>query len=118
MTHTLVDKARDSIDQQSHTLKNNQQGQAAIEFILTFAFGIGIVMLFVSLAMNMTRGYLVHYANFMASRTFLTYDSNSTNDVGSSINKARERAVTTFKSYPLASFRTAARDKGEYAYAV
>lgn len=104
MTRTIVDKAQDSISQQRPILKNNEEGQAAIEFILTFAFGIGIVMLFVSLAMNMTRGYLVHYANFMASRTFLTYDSNSINDVETSIGAARVNAVRTFNSYPLANF--------------
>ncbi|MCO4753810.1 MAG: hypothetical protein KC478_04985 [Bacteriovoracaceae bacterium] len=71
---------------------------------MTFAFGIGLTLLFVSLAVNMTRGYLVHYANFMASRTFLSYDSASTNTIESSLNSAGNRARDTFNRYPLASF--------------
>lgn len=104
MTRIIADKARDFIAPTRPILKTNEEGQAAIEFILTFAFGIGIVMLFVSLAMNMTRGYLVHYANFMASRTFLSYDSNTINDIETSIDRARQRARDTFNSYPLANF--------------
>ena len=95
---------RDSLDQKRHTLQTDQKGQASIEFILTFAFGIGLSLLFVSLAINMTRGYLVHYANFMASRTFLSYDSGSTNTVDASISSAANRARDTFNRYPLASF--------------
>lgn len=84
-----------------NTLKNNEQGQAAIEFLLTFAFGVGLVFLFVSLAFNMTRGYMVHYANFMASRTFMAYDAADINNIETSFEAAAGRAKTVFNSYPL-----------------
>lgn len=54
--------------------------------------------------MNMTRGYLVHYANFMASRAFLTHDVGGRGDVGQSLNAAQTRAGEVFRRYPLASF--------------
>ncbi len=103
-TRTMAMETQGSLDQERHTLPTNQSGQASIEFILTFAFGIGMSLLFVSLAINMTRGYLVHYANFMASRTFLSYDSGSTNTVEASLASAGNRARDTFNKYPLASF--------------
>ena len=81
----------------------NQSGQVAIEFILTFIFALGITFLFVNQAINMTEGYLVHYVNFMASRTFLTYEQGSSSST-SNINAAESRARQVFNSYPLSEF--------------
>ena len=47
-----------------------------------------IVLVFVKLAFNFTKGYMVHYANFMASRAFLVSDNNS-GVVSSADNTAR-----------------------------
>ena len=93
-----------SSGRQTPTQDANQKGQASIEFLLTFGFAIGFTLLFVSLAINMTRGYLVHYANFMASRTFLSHDTAGTGAVEQSLNAAQTRARQVFRSYPLGAF--------------
>ncbi|MBT4790630.1 MAG: hypothetical protein HON90_03585 [Halobacteriovoraceae bacterium] len=81
----------------------NERGQSAIEFILTFAFAIGVTFLFLNQAMNLTEGYLAHYVNFMSARTYLVYDSGI--DTRNSILAQAEReAESVYKSYPLASF--------------
>ncbi|MBY0516137.1 MAG: hypothetical protein K2P81_04470 [Bacteriovoracaceae bacterium] len=82
--------------------KNNQKGQSTIEFILTFMFGLGIVFLFVNVAMNYSVGYLVHYATFMASRTYLTVESHSV-DPGQSHAIASQSALTTFQRFKIQS---------------
>lgn len=86
----------------------DQSGQVAIEFILTFIFALGITFLFVNQAVNVTEGYLVHYANFMASRTFLTFEQGSSSSI-SNINAAESQAKRVFSGYPLASFGVKAR---------
>jgi len=64
------------------TQKTNQ-GQSLIEFIMTLSFSLGIVFLFFSIAFNATDGYIVHYATFMASRTYLVVDVNANRPNGS-----------------------------------
>lgn len=87
----------------THTLKKNQKGQATIEFLLVFAFALGVTFLFLNLAINSTQGYIVHYANFMASRTFLTYDGGS-NNLQNGINQAASASRRVFNRYPLKAF--------------
>jgi hypothetical protein len=82
----------------------NQKGQATIEFLLVFAFALGITFLFLSLAINATQGYVAQYANYMASRTFLTHDIGSNNNFTSSVNMAERAAGETFRRYPLSAF--------------
>lgn len=53
----------------------NQKGQSTIEFIVTFTVAIGFIFLFMQMAINYTNGYLIHHATFIASRAFLTADS-------------------------------------------
>ena len=80
---------------------NNQKGQSAIEFILTFVFAIGVTFLFVNQAINLTGGYLVHYVNFMSARAYLVHD------VGSNVpseQAAEGKAREVFKSYKLEDF--------------
>ncbi|MBF0311836.1 MAG: hypothetical protein HQK50_04290 [Oligoflexia bacterium] len=57
--------------------KNSESGQTLIEFILCFSFSFVMVFMFASLALNVTVGYLAHYATFMASRAYLVADSFS-----------------------------------------
>lgn len=57
----------------------------------------------------MTKGYLVHYANFMASRTFLSYDRAGIGAVEQSLKAAEVRAKDVFKSYPLGNFGISAK---------
>lgn len=97
-------EAQDFLYRPIPTRKNNESGQASIEFLLTFSFGIGFTILFLGLALNMTKGYLVHYANFMASRTYLSHDIAATESLESALNQAEKMAEETFKSYPLGAF--------------
>lgn len=82
---------------------NDEKGQSAIEFILTFAFGLGIVFLFAIQSLNATKGFLVHYANFMAARTYQVNDLGIDNTQTMMTNAAAE-AQTVFASYGLGSF--------------
>lgn len=85
---------------------NNESGQSTIEFILTFIFGISLILVIFTSAMNQATGYLVHYATFMASRVYLTADSNL-GEVGSiepSLNGTAERAKEAFANYNLGIF--------------
>lgn len=86
-----------------HKSKNNngQKGQSTVEFLMTFAFTFGFCILFISHAFNMARGYVLHYANFMASRTFLSVDVASPQGIGSSLQAAQAAAEDTFNRIPL-----------------
>ena len=79
-----------------------QSGQSTIEFILTFMFSLGVVFLFVNVAVNYSVGYLVHYATFMASRTYLTVDSGI-GDPTASAGQAQSAALSTFQRFKMAS---------------
>jgi hypothetical protein len=80
-----------------------EEGQATIEFLLVFAFALGVTFIFLSLAINATQGYMAKYANYMASRAFLTFDRSNTN-VESNIQQAERVARQVYESYPLGAF--------------
>jgi hypothetical protein len=82
-------------------MRKCQKGQSTIEFILTFMFALGIVFMFVNIAINYSAGYLVHYATFMASRTYLTVDSAGGNSPADSSGLAKEEALNTFKRFKM-----------------
>ncbi len=86
---------------------SNQQGQSTIEFILTFAFGVSLILAVFNTSLNYATGYLVQYATFMASRVYLTADNHAGNfgSVGFSLNGAGEKARSAFASYNLSVFR-------------
>lgn len=77
-----------------------QSGQSTIEFILTFAFGLGIIFLFVNVAVNYSAGYLVHYSTFMAARTYLSVEMHQTSD-GANNNEAKREALNTFSRFRM-----------------
>ena len=82
-------------------------GQATIEFILTLAFGLSLMLMIFNSAINYTTGYLVHYATFMASRVYLTTETHfGTFGSGydSSVQPAEQAARETFKQYNLQIF--------------
>jgi len=54
-------------------IKSN--GQSTIEFIFSFSFLLFFFLFFITTATNIGVGYLVHYATFKASRTYLSYDN-------------------------------------------
>ena len=60
-------------------IHKNKRGQSLAEFILTFGIVCTMLILFVKLAFNYTKGYMIHYANYMASRSYMVQDNNSAN---------------------------------------
>jgi hypothetical protein len=58
-------------------------------------FMIGLLFLFIKLSINYTNGYLLHWANYSASRAYLTFDDNTTNP----LVKAKVHAKTVFDSF-------------------
>ncbi|MBF0299103.1 MAG: hypothetical protein HQK51_10310 [Oligoflexia bacterium] len=73
-----------------------QKGQSTIEFLLCFAFSFGVIGMFISLALNFTMGYFVHYATYMAGRTYLVAD-NYSREMSSAQDFARRKAMSTFE---------------------
>lgn len=87
----------------------NQRGQSTIEFIFTFIFGVSIVLLIFNSALNHATGYLVHYATFMASRSYLTGDNYRGTFGGAGVEdysaSAEARAREVFNQYNLGVFK-------------
>lgn len=93
----------DSLRRLKLTQNSDESGQSTIEFLTTFIFVAGFIFLFVRLSLVYTNGYLVHYANFMASRTYLVIDDNLANVVGTDIVAFNE-AKKTFERYKVGLF--------------
>lgn len=83
-----------------------ESGQATIEFIITFAFGLSLMLMIFNSAMNYATGYLVHYATFMASRVYLTSELHSGvfGEYDRVISPAEGAARKAFNQYNLAIF--------------
>lgn len=79
----------------------NDTGQSTIEFILTFVFGLSFVLVIFNSAVNHARGYLVHYATFMASRVYLTAENNLITPDISYRGVVTQRAKDAFDQYQL-----------------
>jgi len=86
----------------------NERGQSTIEFIFTFVFGVSIIFLIFNSAMNHASGYLVHYATFMASRSYLTADNYAGTFGGGQPelyhSVAEQKAQDVFNQYNLGIF--------------
>lgn len=86
-------------------MKNNQSGQSTIEFIFSFIFAVSLILMVFNTSINYAAGYVTHYATFMASRVFLTQDSNDTTEgSGSTMSVAQSAALQTFQKYNLEVF--------------
>lgn len=86
-------------------MKKNQQGQSTIEFIFSFIFAVSLVLLVFNTSLNYTSGYVAHYATYMASRVFMTQDSNGANDWGpGNRGMATTMAKETFRDFRLGVF--------------
>lgn len=81
-------------------------GQATIEFIITLAFGLSLMLMIFNSAINYTTGYLVHYATFMSSRVYLTNETHfgQFGQYDNSVAPAETAARDTFKQYNLQLF--------------
>ena len=82
-------------------IKRNE-GQSAIEFLMSFVFVIGFMMTLVRIAMNYTNGYLVHYATYVSSRAFMVADNNGQGSDADSY--AALKARNTFKRFNFSAF--------------
>ena len=71
-------------------------GQSTIEFLITFGFTLILLFVLVKISLNVTNGFLVHYATFAASRTFLVVDIFS-DSPGGSDDEAGNQARDVFK---------------------
>ena len=91
-------------------IQNNEKGQSAIEFILTFAFGLGIVFLVSIQGLNVTKGFFVHYVNFMTSRAYLVDDRGIDVEQGM-LQSAQEKASQVFNSYALGEIGVQAQNR-------
>ena len=82
-------------------MKNNENGQSTIEFIFSFIFAVSLILMVFNTSLNYASGYVTHYATFMASRVFMTQDSNQVSVWGAgprdqAFNMANE-AFSAFK---------------------
>ena len=76
----------------------NNKGQSTIEFLMSFIFTFVFLYFFITVALNAANGYLVHYATFMASRSYLVLDHNSNIPSGSD-GLAKTEAEKVFEKY-------------------
>jgi len=81
-------------------MKKRQSGQSTIEFLLTFMFALAFLFLFVNISVNYSAGYLVHYATFMASRTYMTADTSTANGGDQT---AKDEALKTLKRFRVSA---------------
>lgn len=79
-----------------------ESGQSTIEFLTTMTFAIGLVFFVVRLALVYTNGFLVHYATFMASRSYLVIDNNLAG-ASTADPVAADEAKKVFESYQVLS---------------
>jgi hypothetical protein len=79
-------------------LIKKEDGQSTIEFLMTFIFSFGFIFLFYKIALDTTSGFYIHYANYMASRAYLTYERNSNTPSGGD-GGAAQLAKQVFDSY-------------------
>jgi hypothetical protein len=83
-----------------------QSGQSTVEFIVTFACGVSLIFVVFNSALNFATGYLVHYATFVASRSYLTYDTHI-GTIGSenpALSGAEDYVRSIYDSYRLNLF--------------
>lgn len=85
----------------------SQAGQSTIEFIFAFAFGVSLVLMVFNTSLNYATGYLVHYATFMSSRTYLVSDRNI-GQMGSAPAPSPQQAIDVYNRYRLDIFDVAA----------
>ena len=77
---------------------SSSKGQSTLEFILTFSMVFAFFFSFLKMALNYTDGYMVHYATFLASRTYMAAD-NEAPSVQASDPAAVKQAQAIFNKY-------------------
>ncbi len=82
---------------------HNECGQSTMEFLLSFTFVFAIIFFIFQVGVTFTNGYLIHYATFMASRTYLVIDNNS-NSIATGDEDAKGRAISVFDNVKVDKF--------------
>lgn len=77
--------------------KINQEGQTTLEFIFSFGFLLFFFLFFLTIGINLATGYVVHYAVFKASRSYLTYDNGNTREAV--LTASNQRAKEVFQEF-------------------
>ncbi|RLA65255.1 MAG: hypothetical protein DRQ88_02940 [Epsilonproteobacteria bacterium] len=67
---------------------------------MSFIFVFTLIFMIFRIGVTFANGFLVHYATFMASRTYLVIDNNSNSSSGGDQN-ARNRASIVFEQFPM-----------------
>ena len=100
---TLMDPSTKPDSSLQLVLTLNDLGQSTMEFIMAFTFVFALIFLIFQIGVSFTNGYLVHYATFKASRTYLVIDNNS-NDIASGDENAKGRGISVFNNIPMDRF--------------
>lgn len=74
-------------------------GQSTMEFLVTFPLIFLFAFHLLKVALNFTRGYLVHYGAFMTARHYLVHDDDSRDGEGA--GTAEDSARTYFRRLPI-----------------
>ncbi len=80
----------------------NEEGQSLIEFLITFSFGMILLIYILKFGLSATNGYLAHYANFQASRAYLVIDNDQSDAASDGV--ARAHAQVVFDRFNLENF--------------
>jgi len=79
------------------SLVGKKQGQSTIEFLATFGIAIIFLFIFIKFSLNVTKGYMIHFATFMASRAYMVADNFSQNPSSTDSNAAQIAQNDIFK---------------------
>lgn len=79
-------------------IKDSEKGQSTIEFLIGFSVMFMLILLLAKVALQFTNGYFLHYATYMASRTYMVVDVNA-NDESSNDQFAERRAKAVFERF-------------------
>ena len=74
----------------------DSKGQSVIEFLLTFGFTVMILFVFVKITINVTNGFMVHYATYMTSRSFLVHDNHAKTESSTDVEAERFAKAEVF----------------------
>lgn len=83
-------------------IKDNQKGQSTVEFLLGFTLIFSILIVLLKVSVTYVDGYYQHYVTYMASRVFLTHESNdAVNAVSANYTKSVAKARKLFERYQV-----------------
>jgi uncharacterized protein (UPF0333 family) len=79
-----------------------KKGQASLEFIVAMSVILVLFVFLLSIALNIATGYMVHYATYKSSRSFLTYDNGQ--EGAALLGEAKNKAASVFASVGLEQY--------------